>query len=87
VLGLPQNCDPADEAYIQIHVAKVFNFRSSWLFLCWFIKMLERKRHHRVWISELTKVYKPHYRLTTIAVAAILSDTQRVKFPLCHLGE
>jgi len=24
VLGLPQNCDPADEAYIQIHVAKLY---------------------------------------------------------------
>jgi len=24
VLGLPQNCDPADENYIQIHVAKLY---------------------------------------------------------------
>jgi hypothetical protein len=24
VLGLPQNCDPADEAQIQIHVAKLY---------------------------------------------------------------
>jgi len=24
VLGLPQNCDPADEAYIQIHVTKLY---------------------------------------------------------------
>jgi hypothetical protein len=24
VLGLPQNCDPADEAYIQIRVVKLY---------------------------------------------------------------
>ena len=36
VLGLPRNCDPADEAYSHTHVVKLYLISvSSWPFICW----------------------------------------------------